>query len=109
MPSPEREIYGRLKALQERCLRCLEQDCSCLNLQIFRIGKVIQPGQVNRDTDAVAASVAAFLSTGKREHMYGFGGRVMSLLFQLQPVIARGIVRLLRIAIQRTRPTLVAP
>ena len=109
VPSPEREIYGRLKGLQERCLKRLEKDFAQLRLQIFRIGKVIQPGQVTPETSAVAAAVADILATGKREHMYGLGGTLMVFLFQLQPLLAQSIVRLRRIVTQRTRPTLVAP
>jgi NAD(P)-dependent dehydrogenase (short-subunit alcohol dehydrogenase family) len=106
--SPEREIYGRLKALQERCFQRLEEDSALMKLQIFRIGKVIQPGQVNPDTNGVADCVANVLATGQRQRMYGASGALMVFLFHLQPLLARAIVRLRRIAVQRTRPTLVA-
>jgi NAD(P)-dependent dehydrogenase (short-subunit alcohol dehydrogenase family) len=105
--SPEREIYGSLKALQERCLNRLSEDFAQVKLQIFRIGKVLRPGLPTQETDELAECVASVLATAKREYMYGAGGAALVVLSQLQPLLLRGILRLRRIAMQRTRGVLV--
>jgi short-subunit dehydrogenase len=105
--SPEREIYGRLKALQEHCLDRLSDDFTQITLQIFRIGKVLRPGLPTRETDEMAESVAAVLATEKPEHMYGVGGAALVVLSHIHPLLLRGILRLRRLAMQRARRVLV--
>lgn len=92
VPSPRREVYGRLKALHELALTFRASRDA--NLQLL-LARICQPIPVSRATSASAAFARATFAAferGEREIRFGWTGRVVMALNSIHPVLFRAFI-----------------
>ena len=99
--SPDRLLYGSLKALQEMCLSKLLDQQNGNELLVVRIGKVIPHTQSSDKAKKLAAAIYNAHLSRCRTFSYGWTGQIYIWLFNFQPAIFNLIVRLQRLMRKR--------
>lgn len=97
--SPDRMLYGSLKALQEMCLDKLMAGGG--RLLIVKVGKVVPHDRISGEPAKLAESVYVAHVRNRDILHYGISGRIYQLLFLVQPLLFNAIVRLQRLLRER--------
>lgn len=95
--SPNRTIYGNLKAIHERALLTLAEREPRIRPHIFRIATIIDPDRRGRRAREAGQAVRRAFDAGKRIGTYGLAGRLMTALYLAQPAAYAAIIKLSRV------------
>ena len=95
--SPERTIYGALKAIHERALTVLAESSALVTVQIFRIATIINSDRRTNRATMLAKAVRHAFDEGRPMTTYGLAGRLMIALFFAQPLVYAGVTRAIRV------------
>jgi NAD(P)-dependent dehydrogenase (short-subunit alcohol dehydrogenase family) len=110
LKSPDRIIYGCLKALQERSLQILACSFADTRLMVVRVAQAITVDRRTRTADALAAHTKKAFSTGEAEITFGAWGKAMRIVFYIQPVLFNGLMAMFRsLARRKSRPAFTVP
>ncbi len=87
--SPNRVIYGGLKALQEKALERLEAAAPHVRVSVFRIGTVIPTERGSEKADKAAKALRKFFDQETRVKEHGAMGRAVRAVHAVHPSLAR--------------------
>jgi short-subunit dehydrogenase len=96
LPSPDRDIYGSLKRLQEASLRQAAALWPGLDVRVIRVGKLLATGPASADTSRLARFARQLLDGNRRLATWGATGRALEALFCLQPLAFQAVMALRR-------------
>lgn len=85
--SPGRDVYGSLKRLQERVLETLAGAHPASSLLTVMVGARIARDRPTRAARDLARAVFRAVEQRRKRLYFGFGGRALVWLFNLQPVL----------------------
>jgi nucleoside-diphosphate-sugar epimerase len=94
--SPSRVIYGCLKRMQEQALVMFARSQPGVQVLIARIAKVIPPDSPSPDSARFASAVRRSFDQRRTCMSFGWSGRLMTILFFVQPLAFTLAVRLIR-------------
>jgi short-subunit dehydrogenase len=94
--SPDRMLYGSLKALQLMCLQKLTLMRQGDELLVVNVGRVIPHNSPTREASKLADAIYGAHARRQKVLNYGLVGRIFVLLFYTQPLIFDAIVKLQR-------------
>lgn len=97
--SPDRALYGSLKALQELCLGKLVSGNG--GLLVVQVGKVIPHDRASEEHVRLANAIYEAHVRNRAVLHYGLSGRIYRLLFLAQPMLFSAVVRLQRLLRER--------
>jgi len=98
IPSPNRRVYGALKAIQEQFLETMSRHYRNLDVTIVRVGKVIPKDRDSPAAEALAKIVAGGVAENKTVIYYGLGGMLLIGLFYISPALLICVVAAQRAA-----------
>jgi len=103
-PSPNRQIYGGLKALHEAALRRMARATGRLDVRIVRVGTIIDADRRTPRASALGRAVRTALDRGRPVVTYGASGRALAAAHRIHPLLFAAVVRAVRIARRLRRP-----
>jgi short-subunit dehydrogenase len=96
LPSPDRRVYGALKALQETALQQAAARWPELDVRVIRVGRVLATGPASAETAGLARFARRALDGRRRLVTWGTAGRALTALFWLQPLAFTAVMALRR-------------
>jgi NAD(P)-dependent dehydrogenase (short-subunit alcohol dehydrogenase family) len=94
--SPNRLVYGSLKAIHELFLRRILKSQPERRLLIVRVGKPLPTDEVTENTVLLARAARKAFEERRSVLFYGFTGRMLSWLYLAQPLVFRLVVEFQR-------------
>lgn len=90
--TPDREIYSATKRILELYLKKARLANLDLKVLIFRIGKVVDKKNGQKNAEKIAANLWRVWQTDKYIKAYGFGGNIMKIVYSIHPVLLKILV-----------------
>lgn len=96
LPSPQRQVYGALKRLQEVMLDQTRARWPGLDVRIIRLGAVLETGRASAQSDAFARFARRMMEGTRRQASWGIGGKALTGLYWIHPAAFAAFMALRR-------------